>query len=307
MVLPFTACWICARWPGADPVWLSPAAAGIALAVLTALIFSALDALAKSLVAVYPPVQLVWARYAGQTAIVFLILLPRLRSHLRTRYPREHAMRSVFQFGATALFFTALGQIGLAEATAIMEIAPVLITLGAALFLGERLGPRRLGGVLVALAGALIIVRPGMGVFSWAALLPVAAAVCYAGYAITTRKVGPDEPVLTALFYTALLGTAITSALMPWHWQPVAGWHWLGLAGLGGLGALAQFCMIRAYSLAEASVIAPFGYVGLLFATIWGYGLFGEVPDLWTGIGALVIVGAGLYVWHRETQAARGG
>lgn len=306
MALPFTGCWTCAPLRGARWLALSPTTAGIALAVLTALIFSALDALAKGMVAHYPPVQLVWARYSGQTVLVLLILAPRLRTHLRTRYPREHAIRSVFQFGATALFFTALGRIGLAEATAIMELAPVLITLGAALFLGERLGPRRLGGVLVALVGALIIVRPGLGVFSWAALLPVAAAVCYAGYAIVTRKVGADEPVLTAMFYTALLGTAITSALMPWHWQPVVGWGWLGLAGLGVLGAAAQFCLIRAYTLAEASVIAPFGYVGLLFATLWGYGLFGELPDVWTGVGALVIVAAGLYVWRRETQARKG-
>jgi len=212
------------------------------MAVLCALVFSALDALAKARVAELPAVQLVWARYAGQTAVVFTLLLPWLRA-----------------------------------------------------------------GVALVLAGALILIRPGPGVFSWAALLPVGAAVCYAAYAITTRKVGPDEPVLTALFHTGLLGTAITSVLMVWGWQPVAGWHWLGLAGLGVLGAGGQFCMIKAYSLAEASVIAPFGYIGLLFATLWGYGLFGEVPDLWTGDGALVILGAGLYVWHRETQAAKGG
>lgn len=286
---------------------LTGPSAGIALAVVTALLFSGLDALAKAMVSLYPATQLVWARYAGQTLIVFLILLPRLRAGLRTRYPREHAIRSVFQFGATVMFFSALSYIGLAEATAIIEIAPVLITLGAAVFLGEHLGPRRLLGVGVALVGALIIIRPGLGVFSWAALLPVGAAVCYAGYAITTRKVGPDEPVLTALFYTGLLGTGITSVLMLFQWQPVVGWHWAGLLGLGALGAAGQFCMIKAYSLAEASVIAPFGYVGLLFATLWGFGLFGEIPDFWTGVGALVIVGAGLYVWHRETRAARGG
>ncbi|MDP2087054.1 MAG: DMT family transporter [Gemmobacter sp.] len=286
---------------------LSPTAAGIGLAVLTALIFSALDALAKALVAEVPAVQLVWARYAGQTVIVALLLAPRWRTGWRTRYPRQHALRSVFQFGATALFFSSLAHIGLAEATAIMDIAPVLISLGASVFLGERLGPRRLAGVLVALAGAMIIIRPGLGVFSSAAMLPVGAAVCYAGYAIITRKVGADEPVLTALFYTGLLGTVITSALVPWVWKPVAGWHWIGMAGLGVLGGAAQYCMIRAYSLAEASVIAPFGYVGLLFATLWGVGLFGEVPDRWTVVGALVIVAAGLYVWHRETRGARGG
>ena len=284
---------------------LSATTAGILLALVTAALFSMLDALAKGLVGQYPAVQLVWARYAGQTAVVFLILLPRLREGLRTRYPGAHAARSVFQFGATALFFSALAHIGLAEATAIMEIAPVMITLGAALFLGERLGPRRLVGVGAALIGALIIIRPGMGVFQPAALLPVAAAVCYAGYAIITRKVGADEPVMTALFYTALLGTAVTSVLVPFVWVPVAPGHIAGFVGLGLLGAAAQFCLIRAYALAEAAVIAPFGYAGLLFATVWGFSLYGEVPDGWTVVGALVIVGAGLYVWHRETAAAR--
>lgn len=286
---------------------LSPAAAGIGLALLTALLFSGLDALAKALVPDYPAVQLVWARYAGQTAIVGLLLLPRGRQGFVTRYPGAHAARSVFQFGATALFFSALAHIGLAEATAIMEIAPVLITLGAWAFLGERLGPRRLAGVGVALIGALIIIRPGIGVFQPAALLPVGAAVCYAGYAIITRKVGSDEPVMTALFYTALLGTAVTSALVPFVWEPVAAGDLARFVGLGLLGAAAQFCLIRAYALAEAAVIAPFGYVGLLFASVWGVALFDEVPDGWTVLGALAIVAAGLYVWHRETRGARRG
>jgi drug/metabolite transporter (DMT)-like permease len=175
------------------------------------------------------------------------------------------------------------------------------------LFLGEKLGPRRIAGVLAAMIGALIVIRPGMGVFTPAALLPLGCAVAYAGYAIATRYVGRDESAWTSLIYAAVLGTVITNLAMPFYWQPVENHTQTALfLAIALLGSAAQYFLINAFTQAEASVIAPFGYVGLIFATFWGYGLFGEVPDLWTGIGALVIVGAGLYVWHRETQAARG-
>lgn len=277
----------------------------IGLMLGAVLIFTVMDTLAKWMTQHYSPLQVVWSRYTGQTVIVLLLVLPRLFPLMRTRNLGAHMVRSVFQFGATACFFAALGQIGLAEATAIADLNPVLITLGAALFLGERLGPRRLAGVFVSLVGAMIIIRPGLGVFTWAALLPLGTAVCYSGYALVTRKLGATEPVWTSLIYTALVGTAITSAIVPFHWQPVAMGHWLPFAAVGLLGAAAQLCMIRAFSLAEASAIAPFSYTGLLFATLWGFLFFGEVPDAMTGLGALVIVLAGLYVWHRETRAAR--
>ncbi|MDR0809877.1 MAG: DMT family transporter, partial [Gemmobacter sp.] len=143
---------------------------GILLMLTAILFFTSMDAMAKLLTADYPVMQVVWARYTGQSVIVMLIFLPRLLPLLRTRYPVLQAVRSLFQFGSTAFFFLSLGYIGLAEATAISDISPVLITLGAGLFLGERLGPRRLFGVAAALLGALIIIRPGAGVFQPAAL-----------------------------------------------------------------------------------------------------------------------------------------
>ncbi|MDT8856069.1 DMT family transporter [Paracoccaceae bacterium Fryx2] len=283
----------------------SPASRGILLMLAAVALFTAMDALAKGLVADYPTLQVVWARYTGQTVIVALVLGRRLPALLRTRYPGLQAFRSACQFGATALFFFSLGFIGLAEATALVDINPVLITLGAALFLGEKLGPRRIFGVVAALVGALIVIRPGLGVFTPAALLPLGCAVCYAGYAIATRHVGRDESAWTSLVYAALLGTVVTSLAMPAIWEPVAARHLPAFLALGLLGAAAQFCLIRAFTLAEASAVAPFGYVGLIFATFWGIVLFDEYPDLWTIVGALVIVAAGLYVWHRETRASR--
>ncbi|MFC2969162.1 DMT family transporter [Acidimangrovimonas pyrenivorans] len=286
-----------------------PAAAtrGILLMLLAVFTFTLMDATAKSLVGRYPTLQVVWARYTGQSVIVALVLARRLGPLLRTRHPWLQGLRSVLQLGATALFFTALGHIGLAEATAIMDANPVIITLGAALVLSEPIGPRRLAGVLAAMIGALIIIRPGSAVFASAALLPLAAAVCYAGYVLVTRLVGRDENTWTSLIYTAALGTVLTTIALPTVWQPIAAPDILPFMAMGAIGAAAQFFLIRAFTIAEAGLIAPFGYVGLLFATFWGIVLFGEYPDLWTGIGGAVIVCAGLYVWHRETRAARQG
>ncbi len=279
---------------------------GILLMLAAIATFTSMDALAKYLItAGYPAMQVLWARYAGQRVIVLLLVLPRLGTVLRTRSPGLQALRSVFQFGATAFFFLSLGHIGLAEATALTDINPVLITLGAALFLGEKLGPRRLAGVALAMLGALIVIRPGIGVFQPAALLPLACAVCYAGFALATRKVGATEAATTSLLYSAVFGTLVTTVLLPWMFQPIALHHLWGFLLIGAQGALAQMFLIRAFTVAEAGAIAPFGYVGILFATIWGIVIFGEWPDGWTVVGALVIAVAGLYVWHRETKVAR--
>lgn len=284
---------------------LSATGRGILFILLAILIFTAMDALAKHLSRHHHALQVVWARYAGQIVVVSALLARHLRAKLRTRKPGIQAARSVLQFGATALFFLSLGHIGLAEATAIMDVNPVLITLGAALFLGERIGPRRMAGVVVSMIGAMVIIRPGSGVMSAAALLPLAAAFCYTGFAILTRKLGPEEDVGTSLLYAALFGTVITTAVLPFVWLPVAPGDLWGFLLIGVLGATGQLALIRAFTLAEAGVIAPFGYVGLIFATGWGYLLFGEVPDRWTVAGAGLIVAAGLYVWHREARGAR--
>ncbi len=278
---------------------------GILLMLLGILLFTAMDALAKGLISRYPAPQVIWARFAGQALAVALILGPRVPATLRTAHPWLHMVRSACQMGATSFFFISLGYIGLAEATALTDINPVLITLGAALFLGERLGPRRILGVIAAMIGALIVVRPGLGVFTPAALLPLACAVCYAGNALLTRHIGQREGPWTSLLHAALFGSIAMGAVLPFAWQPIAAADLPLFVILGCLGTAAQLCVIRSFSMAEASAVAPFGYVGLIFATFWGIVLYQEWPDRWTVLGALVIVSAGLYVWHRETQAAR--
>jgi drug/metabolite transporter (DMT)-like permease len=278
---------------------------GVALMILAIFLFTAMDATAKGLIARYPAPQVIWVRFAGQLLLVLLILNVRLGPVLRTRFPVLHFWRSLSQFGATSFFFLSLPHVGLAEATAIADINPVLITLGAALFLGERLGPRRLAGVVVALVGALIVIRPGAGVFTWWAVLPLCCALSYAASALLTRKIGAQESVWASMIYAALFGTIVAGLALPFVWQPIAAEDiWLFVL-VGCLGTGAQLCIIRSFSITEASVVAPFAYLGIVFATFWGVVLYDQWPDRWTVIGALVIVGAGLYVWHRETKAAR--
>lgn len=278
---------------------------GVALMILAILFFTAMDATAKGLIERYPAPQVIWVRFAGQLALVLVILRLHLGPVLRTRFPVLHFWRSASQFGATTFFFLSLPYIGLAEATAIADINPVLITLGAALFLGERLGPRRIAGVVVALIGALIVIRPGAGIFSWAAILPLCCALSYATSALLTRRIGAQESVWASMVYAALFGTIVAGAALPFVWQPIAaGDLWLfGL--IACLGTVAQLCIIRSFSITEAGIVAPFAYLGIVFATFWGAVLYDQWPDRWTVIGALVIVGAGLYVWHRETLASR--
>lgn len=277
----------------------------IGLMIAAILLFTAMDAVAKGLLTRHSTPQVIWVRFAGQLVFVLLILRGRVGPTLRTQYPWLHVARCACQFGATALFFTALGYVGLAEATALTDTNPVLITLGAALFLGERLGPRRLLGVIAAMLGAMIIIRPGTGVFTPAALLPMGAAICYTGNALITRFVGRTESPWTSMIYASIFGTVVLSGMMPFVWTPISYTDMAIFCLMSGLGTAAQLCLIRSFSTAEASVVAPFAYLGIVFAALWGAVLYSEYPDRWTIIGALVIIAAGLYVWHRETQAAR--
>ncbi len=270
--------------------------------LLAVVLFTAMDAVVKGLLDRYPAPQVIWARFAGQVICVVLILRQQLPVRMRTALPWLHLARSALQFATAALFFTSLGYIGLAEAQALTDINPVLITLGAAIFLGEKLGPHRIFGVITAMIGALIILRPGLSVFTPAALLPLAAAVTYAGASLLTRYVGAQENAWTSMIYGALFGTIVAGFSLPFVWTPIgaADWWLFGLVGI--LGTAAQLCIIRSFSIAEASVVAPFAYSGLILAIFWGIVLFDEYPDGWTVVGTLVIAAAGLYVWHRETR-----
>lgn len=268
--------------------------------------FSIMDATVKVLAPNVGVLPALWARYAGQMLLVFVLVLPRLRTVVRTKYPKLQFFRSLLLMSATACFFTGLSLIPLSDAAALMSTNPMLITLGAALFLGETLGVRRIAGIVAAMIGALIIIRPGSDVFSAAALFPLGAAVCYSAYALLTRRVGADEDVWTSLFYTGFVGTVLLSILVPFQWQTPSATD-VGLMVIVTLaGTTGQLALIQAFTKGEAAMLAPYSYTGLAFAAFWGVIFFSEIPDFWTVVGSLVIAAAGLYVWHRETQQSDG-
>ena len=283
---------------------LGPNAQGIVLMICAMFLFSILDASAKQVAQRTDTVMAIWARYAGQTVVVLLLVSPRLKTVMKTGYPGLQLLRSVFLLIATTCFFFGFVQIGLGNAAAIMAVNPVLITLGAALILGERFGPRRAAGVVVALIGALIIIRPGSDVFSPFAVLPFLAAIAYSGYALATRFVGRDESAWTSLLYTAAFGAVALTLVVPFFWVPPDPLSILLMCSLGLTGGLGHFCVIRAFMAAEAGTVAPFAYCGPIFAMFWGMVVFAEFPDALTYVGALVIIAAGIYVWHRETRVA---
>lgn len=277
---------------------------GITFLLLAVLAFTLMDALAKHLAPHYDAVQIVWVRYSVNAVIVLALIGRRVGPVARTRKPVIQIFRALAQLASVALFFSSLAYIGLAEATAIMDTNPVLITLGAALFLGERIGLRRILGIGAALIGALIIIRPGAGVFQPAAILPLLGAFTYAGGAILTRMARADS-AMTSILWTAVIGTLVTTLAVPFFWTPLRMGDLWAFALLGVFGTIAQYLMIRAFALAEAAAIAPFGYTGLIWAGLWGWLFWGALPDMWTIIGAIVIVTAGLYVWTRDVQAMK--
>ncbi|WP_439109350.1 DMT family transporter [Lentibacter sp.] len=282
---------------------LSTTSKAILLMLAAIFCFSTMDLLAKLLSARVGTMTTLWVRYIGQTVFVTLLILPKISQIARTRYPKLQFARSVFLLGATTFFFFGISNIGLAEAASVMSTNPVFITLGAALFLGERFGLRRAAAILAAFLGAYLVIRPGSDVFSPYALLPLAAAICYSAYALATRFVGRDENAWTSLFYTALFGAVVLTLALPRFWQPIGLAEAPYVVGITLCATLGQLALIRALMAGEAAMLAPFSYAGILFALTYGFFVFADVPDLFTLLGACVIAASGLYVWHRETFA----
>ncbi len=282
---------------------LSVTAKAIILMVLAMAALTSMDALAKGLMTGYHPLQIVWVRFASQLGLSLLFLAPRLNTVLRTSNPGVQFLRSAFIFSATMFFFFGISHLQLATVAAIFEVGPLLITVLAFFILGEQVGLRRWMGVLAGLIGAAIIIRPGSDAFTLAALLPLGAAASYAGFVISTRMLALGESPWTSFLYTALFGTILASLIVPFVWQMPGLKDVPHMLAIGAFASIGHYLLIRALVLSEVSVLAPFGYFGLLFNALWGFLFFAEVPNAFTLSGSIVIVAAGLYVWHRETSA----
>ena len=284
---------------------ISPTLQAILYMVVAAVFLTLLDACAKQLSQDHDTLQVVWARYFFQFVWAILLLAPHVPTLMKTNYLGLQLLRSALLFGATIFFFFALKWLPLSETAAIFEIAPLLITILAFLVLKEKVGPRRWWGVAAGLLGAIIIIRPGSEVFSMASLIPIGAAVCFAAYVISTRILGQGESPWTSFLYTALIGTLVASILTPFFWTQPTVFNWILMIVMGGIAGIGHYCLIKAFTLSDASFLAPFNYLNVFFNTIWGVIFFYEIPSVYTIIGAAIIISAGIYVWSRENKASK--
>jgi drug/metabolite transporter (DMT)-like permease len=261
------------------------------------------DAIAKTLMADYSPLQILFLRNIIALPIATVIALKMGgRSALISHRPAAHLLRGALWICAATLFFTGLSLLGLAEATALVFIMPVFVTAISALFLREQVGWRRWTAVLIGFVGVLVVVRPGTGAFQAASLLPIATALFYAALMLSARLVDPRESVWTLMLYLSGAGALITAFVMPFVWvQPSAEdlWLFLGIALFGTAGIT---LMTQAFRLAPAAVVAPFDYTALLWATLLGWLLWDEIPDLATYVGAVIIIASGIAIVLRERQ-----
>jgi len=260
-----------------------------------------MDGLAKHLSSEIHFLEVVWGRYLFMVLISFPISFIFFRKHIS--WPKNlniQFARSIFLFLSTILFFYAISILPLADSLTLMFIAPILVTLLAALILKEKVGLKRWIAVIIGFIGALIVIRPGLNELNPASFAALGAGLCYALYIISTRKLSTlDHPLLTLIF-TGLAGTFFISLIVPFVWVTPNLDQWLMLIGLALAGTIGHFFLILSFNYAEASKLAPLGYFEIVTNVIIGYYFFGDFPDFWIWLGLFIIVSSGLYISIRE-------
>ena len=279
---------------------------GALLTLLSMLGFAGMDAISKWTVADYSIGQMMWIRYAVFSIVAWLIVRPRggFTATRRSRRPVLQVARSLIAAIESAVFVLAFSYLPLADTHALGSTSPLMVILLGALFLGERIDRARGIAVVVGFVGMLMIVRPGFRTIDWTLFIPVAGALLWAIYQLLTRFCGQFDSADTTLVWSALPAFAATCVFGPleWVWPDAVGWCLLIAIAL--LGALSHYALIRALDHAEASVVQPYAYSLLVWATVLGLVVFGDFPDGWTIAGAAVIVASTLYTWHQERKVS---
>ncbi len=274
-------------------VWVLLASAG----------FSFMAALVKLLSADLNSFQIAFFRCAVGLCVTVPLVAPAWRTAFRTQALGLHLGRAVAGISAISCGFYAFAHLPLATATAITFTKPLFMIVLAVLFLGETVRWRRWAATLVGFGGVLIMLRPGVAAFDPAMLVSLAQALSIAVAVLLVKRMPPGESTLTVLFYFAVLSTLglLWPALAVWQ---TPSWTQLGLLLLMGLsGVAAQAAVVTGYRLGEATAVVPFDYTRLLFAAAFGFMLFVEVPDVFTVLGAAVIVASTITIARHESRA----
>jgi drug/metabolite transporter (DMT)-like permease len=274
---------------------------GIALILGSTVFLGASDVTAKYLSATLPSIEIAWIRFLVFALIMSPAMLPGSPLFaLQTGRLGLQLLRGAALLGSSLFFISGLRFLPIAEASATGFVSPLFVTALSIVFLSEKVGLRRWIATAIGLVGVIIILRPGSGAFHPAAFFPLVSALAWACTLIMTRMMSGSERAVTIMTYSSIAGVGILSALVPFVWVAPT-WHdiMFGIF-IGVASTVGQWIVVLAFRYADASVLAPFSYTQLLWVSILGFLIFGELPDVWTVTGAAFIVASGLYTAHRE-------
>ena len=265
--------------------------------------FTLSDAMAKWLGQAMPVTQINWIRYLVFVPFAWVLVARTAGGRVRVKQPRLQVLRGLLLAVSALLYVFAIQTMPLAEATSVGFISPLLITALSVWILHEVVNTARWAAIVVGLLGVLVIVRPGTEAFQPAALLVVGSSSTWAVAVVLTRRMSGLDPTATTLLWSAVVGLLTMTLARPFGWVWAAWDAWAMGIALGLVASAGQYLMVQAYRFAPASLLAPFSYTSLLWSTVFGWALFGGLPDLPTLLGAVVIVAAGLVAARPEKKA----
>ncbi|KZD05841.1 DMT family transporter [Oceanibaculum pacificum] len=278
---------------------------GIAIVLMGVMMFACVDTLNKILGQTLTIVQILWVRFLIFVPIALALAYRRQGGVVwRSQKPLLQGVRAALLVIEMGFFVAALQYLPLADVQAIAASAPLMVVALSVPFLGEKVGWRRWSAVGVGFVGVLIIVRPGFETMGMGTILTLIGTAMWAVYQIMLRIVGRYDPAPTTALWTAVIGLVMTSAVVPFHWNPPSALGWVLLLAIGILGAAGHTVFMKAFTLAPASALQPYTYTQLVAVTILGFLVFGDLPDSMTVAGASLIVAAGLYSIYRARVRA---
>lgn len=277
---------------------------GVLLILLSGILLASHDGLSKYLTQLYPVFLVVWARYLAQVVLMLGMFAPRMgRRVFHTLRPWPQLLRGLSLVSVSIMFISGLRYIPLAEATAVIFLTPLMVTVASAL-LGERVSHSQWLAVGVGLLGVMIIVRPGGALFTPAVLLPFGAAISFTVYQLLTRRLsGTDHPV-TSNFLSSLVGFLVMSVLVTFNWRTPSVHDAVLMASLGLMAMSGHLVLTQAFRYASAASLAPFTYGQIVFAGIVGFIAFGHIPDVEAIAGMTVIIASGLCMAYVQSRQA---
>ncbi len=280
---------------------------GVLLMIATTFVFAVQDGISRHLASEYNVLMVVMVRYWFFAAFVTAIAYRKaggIRAAARTEQPLLQILRGLILATEICVMIYAFTLLGLIESHAVFTSYPLLVAALSGPILGEVVGWRRWTAIFIGFVGVLIILKPGFGVFSPAAIVPLAAALLFALYGLLTRFASRKDTAATSFFWTGVSGSVMMTAIGASYWEPMISSDWLWMGTLCITGALGHWLLIKTYEAAEASAVQPFAYLQLVFVSFIGVLVFGESIELNVAIGAAVVVCAGLFTLWRARKVA---